>query len=80
MFIAAYHCVTIIITQRQDLMKKIKCYRLPRDLHLHQKYKTDLKTDGINFKNKHICCESWIRGTEIVQIFQTSQYQLLKSQ
>ena len=80
MFIAAHHCITIITHQRQDLMKKIKCYRLLRDLHLHQKYKTDLKTYGINFKNKQICYESWIRGTEIVQIFQTSQYQLLKSQ
>lgn len=50
-------------TSKTKSDKKIKFYRVPTDLDLQQKYKTSLKTDGINFiKDGHICYEHWSKG------------------
>lgn len=40
----------------------LKFYRLPRDVSLQSQYKKILKTDGINWRNGHICCEHWSSG------------------
>ena len=54
--IATHHSVTIVMHQKQDLVKKLKFSRLPRCLHLQQ------MTDGINFKDRHICYEHFSKG------------------
>ena len=41
----------------------LKFYRLPRDAKIQNtKYKKILKTEGINWKSGHICCEHWSEG------------------
>jgi len=40
----------------------LKYYRLPRDSKVQAKYMHLLKTDGINFRNGHICCEHFSSG------------------
>jgi hypothetical protein len=42
----------------------VKFYRLPRDAKLQAKYKKILKTEGINWKSGHICCEHWSAGAK----------------
>ena len=37
----------------------LKFYRLPRDAKIRCEYKKILKTEGINWKSGHICCEHW---------------------
>ena len=40
----------------------LKYYRVPRDPEILQQYKRILKTEGINHKNGHVCCEHWSAG------------------
>ena len=42
----------------------LKFYRLPRDAKIQCEYKKILKTEGINWKSGHICCEHWSEGME----------------
>ena len=42
--------------------EKLKFYRLPRDEETQRQYKKILKTEGINWKNGHICAEHWSEG------------------
>ena len=42
--------------------KKVKFNRLPKGPSSSAKYESALKTDKINFKERHVCCKHWNRG------------------
>ena len=44
--------------------KGVHRYRLPRGKRMQELYKKVLKTDGVDWKNGHICAEHWSKGAK----------------